>query len=228
MTYSIMIDATGADAGNIPVSTPKVAGYVTGADGVPWAEADWARFPHSGHVRIDQSPSLSMWASGAADVADMETGAASLETVIEVARRRSTQKRWFSFVYCSKGNYAALQEAVAAAELTGRVQYWIASWDLDEAEAVSQLGGDIVAVQWASPASNPDMTVPGGSQSLAEANVDLSVTVPGWFRAPGELTKEIQARLLQQAKRGRRTMLSLPAMRSFASAMRSFASAFTL
>ena len=77
MSYSVMIDGMHASAGNIPVSTPKVAGYVTGTPDIEWVPSDWARFPSSGHVRIDQSPALAAWASGAADVADMENGAAT-------------------------------------------------------------------------------------------------------------------------------------------------------
>lgn len=181
MSYAIMADAIHADATNIPASIPKVAGYVTGTPDICWTATDWAHFPSSGHVRIDQSVALASWAAGAADVADMEMGAATQATVIQAALERKA-KGWWSFVYVAEGNYTALQAAVQAAGLTGHVQYWIADWNLDEAQAVAQLGGDVVAVQYASPSSDPDMLVPGDSHNLAQANADISVTVPSWFQ----------------------------------------------
>ena len=177
-SYAIMLDAIGGDADNIPATTPKVAGYVTGTGDVPWTAADWARFPQAGHVRIDQSPTLTVWATSA-DVADMETGAATEGTVVAQGLVRQA-KGWWSFAYVSQVNLASLQDAARAAGLT-RLQYWVANWNLDEAEAAAQLGGDIVAVQWASPTSNPDTIVPGGTQTLADANIDISVTIPSWF-----------------------------------------------
>jgi len=68
------------------------------------------------------------------------------------------------------------------------VNLWIADWSLSEAEAVRLLSTSgaypVVAVQWASPASNPNTTVPGGAKTLAEANLDLSITIASWFPKP--------------------------------------------
>jgi len=177
-----MIDTIHDNVGSIPMGTPKVAGYVTGTPDIQWVSADWDRFPNSGHVRIDQSPTLSSWVSGGADVADVENGAGTIEQACVQARAREA-KGWWSFVYISAGNLAALQSAVASFGLT-KVQYWVANWNLNEAEAGDQLGGDMVAIQWASPSSNPDTVVPGGSETLTAANVDLSVAIPSWFAAP--------------------------------------------
>jgi hypothetical protein len=179
MSYVVMIDATHSSAGNVPVSTSKVAGYVTGTGNIEWTPSDWARFPSSGHVRIDQSPALAAWASGAADVADVESGAATVASAIAVGLERQ-KNGWWSFVYVAEGNVGALTSAAAAAGLS-KLQVWLANWNLDEAEAAAALSGDVVAVQYASPSSNPSTVVPGGTQTLAEANVDLSVTVPSWF-----------------------------------------------
>ena len=94
-------------------------------------------------------------------------------------------RKWWSTVYVDQADLAGVQAAVATADLT-RVQYWLADWSLNEAEAEARLqpnlDGGIVAVQWASPSSNPRTLVPGSSLTLAEANVDLSVTVYGWYR----------------------------------------------
>jgi len=179
-SYVIMLDATGSSSGNIPARAPKIAGYVTGSGSVPWLNSDWTRFPDSGKVRIDQSPSLSAWAAGAADIADVENGAGTTGTAVEGALERKA-KGWLSFVYVAGSNLAGMQSAMNAAGLAGHVQYWVADWSLNEAEAASKLTGDIVAIQYASPTSNPDMPVPGGTQALLQANIDVSVTIPSWF-----------------------------------------------
>lgn len=180
MSYTVMLDAIRGNVSNIPVKTPKVAGYVTGTADIEWTPASWARFPSSGKVRIDQSPELASWVSGAADVADMESGAATQDGVIAGALERKA-KGWLSFVYVAEGNFTALSGAVNAAGISGHVQYWIANWNLSEAEAAAALTGDVVAIQYASPSSNPATVVPGGTQTLTEANLDISVTVPSWF-----------------------------------------------
>lgn len=179
---TLMIDATGNSAGNIPPGTPVVAGYVTGTGGVEWSAADWARFPHAGHVRIDQSPTRNL--PLLSDVADYEPEAITFDELLAWLGARWALK-WWSTVYVDQADLAGVQAAVATADLT-RVQYWLADWSLNEAEAEARLqpnlDGGIVAVQWASPSSNPRTLVPGSSLTLAEANVDLSVTVDGWYR----------------------------------------------
>jgi hypothetical protein len=185
--YSVMIDAISSNVANVPASAGKVAGYVTGTPDIQWTAADWARFPRAGHVRIDQSPDLASWISGAADVADIENGAGTQESAVAGALARK-KRGWLSFIYVAQGNFAAMKDAVNAAGLSGVVSYWVANWDLSEAEAAAALTGDVAAVQWASPSSNPLTVVPGGSQTLAEANVDLSVTLPGWFEYASPVT----------------------------------------
>jgi hypothetical protein len=182
-----MVDAISASVANVPVSTGKVAGYVTGTPDIQWTAADWARFPGAGHVRIDQSPDLASWISGAADVADIENGAGTQESAVAGALARK-KRGWLSFIYVAQGNLSSMKDAVNAAGLSASVSYWVANWDLSEAEAAAALSGDIAAIQWASPSSNPQTVVPGGSRTLSEANVDLSVTVPGWFEYVSPVT----------------------------------------
>lgn len=184
MSYEVMLDTIGGSVSGIPANCGKVAGYVTGTDGtggttdIKWNSADWARFPTAGKVRIDQSPTLSAWES--ADVFDVETGAATIATAVARAKQREA-KGWYTFIYISQGNYSTLTEAVKNAGLK-KVQYWVANWNLDESEAAAQLGGDIVAIQWASPSSNPDTVTPGSSVDLKTSNVDISVTIPAWYQ----------------------------------------------
>jgi hypothetical protein len=184
MSYVVMLDTIGGNVPSIPVSTEKVAGYVTGTNGsdgsvdIIWDSADWSRFPTAGKVRIDQSPTLSEW--DGADVFDVETGAATIATAVSRAKEREA-KGWYTFIYISQGAYSTLTEAVKAAGLK-KVQYWVANWNLSEDEAAAQLGGDIVAIQFASPSSNPDTITPGGTEPLKKTNVDISVTIPAWFQ----------------------------------------------
>lgn len=182
-----MLDTIGATAANIPASTKKVAGYVTGSGDVLWHRANWALFPHAAHIRIDQAAGVGVPLES--DVADYEPGAKTLGDAIDWLRDRAAH-HWWSAVYVGEPfhpNYsmAELSSAVIDAQLN-RVQYWVCRPDLNEQEAgmmIDRVVVDhgIVAVQWATPASNPDMTVPGGYRSLKEANVDVSVTCDGWF-----------------------------------------------
>jgi hypothetical protein len=60
-----MIDAAHSHVDNIPVSIPKV----TGSADIEWTGQDWDRFPHSGKVRIGQSPELAAYGANTASVA---------------------------------------------------------------------------------------------------------------------------------------------------------------
>lgn len=180
MTHEIMMDAMHVNAARIPQGTAIAAGYVTGSADVQWTADDWARFPSSGHVRIDQSPHLAAFAAGDADVADVEQEAGTVYQAVAGAAARKA-RGWMSWIYTSQANLAGVQKAVAAAHLTGHVQYWVADWALTEAEAAARLTGSVIAVQWASPSSNPGTVVPGGTLTLQQAGIDVSVAVTGWF-----------------------------------------------
>jgi hypothetical protein len=184
---TIMIDTIHADVGNIPVSTPKVAGYITGTADIRWTTADWDRFPNSGKVRINQDGSTDVSEAGIANVADYEAGAFTEAQVLEWVKLRKHSDLACA-IYVAASSRAALTSALKEAGHTG-VDLWVADWSLSEAEAAELLttSGDypVVAVQWASPASNPNTLVPGGSKTLAEANVDLSITVASWFAHSG-------------------------------------------
>jgi hypothetical protein len=184
---TVMIDTIHADVGNIPVNTPKVAGYSTGTPDIRWTAADWDRFPRSGKVRINQDGSTDVSEASIANVADFEVGAFTEAQVVEWVKLRK-HSHIASAIYVAASNRASLTSALREAGLTG-VDLWVADWSLSEAEAAKMLttSGDypVVAVQWASPASNPDTLVPGSAKTLAEANVDLSITVASWFARSG-------------------------------------------
>jgi len=181
-----MIDAIHANVGNVPASTLKVAGYVTGTPDIRWTHQDWQRFPHAGTVRIDQSPGLAEYASNAASVADIEPGAGTVGAFVTASQSRLRLRRllWF---YGTQSVISQVSAALTAAGIPlSECGAWLANWNLSEAEADAALGTAIagirlVGVQWASPTSNPGTKVPGSNLTLAQAQVDLSVTVPGWF-----------------------------------------------
>jgi hypothetical protein len=181
-----MIDATHASVGNIPLTAPKVAGYVTGSEGVAWTAADWARFPRASRISIDQDAGSPAFSKGTAEVLDVETGAATIADAVTgvIARHKAGR---YSTIYIDTSNLDALKKALTdagSAIAMNRVGFWIANWNLDQEEAAAQLGNEIVAIQWASPLSNPGTKVPGSSMTLAQANVDLSETLESWYAVP--------------------------------------------
>src|SRR5215469_3948355 len=188
-----MIDAIRVNAHNIPRGTPKVAGYVTGTGAVPWTAAEWGLFPRAGHVRIDQSPGLAVFAAGHADVADVEFLAGTVSSFTHGVRARIAAGVQWSTIYGTDGTIAgaaaALQAAGAHGWYYGHVDCWLANWNLNEAEAAALIGQLVHgltcrAVQWASPTSNPGTIVPGGKLNLTQAQVDLSVAEDSWHPAP--------------------------------------------
>jgi hypothetical protein len=188
-SYGVMIDSEGVNldgllsalGSNFPQT---IASYVTGDDGVPATAAQFAKIAADcGVFRYDQSPSLSDFAAGKADGADIENGAGTIVAAVDAAQQREA-RNWYSWFYVSNGNLASAREAVTGAKLA-RVQFIVADWNFSQAEAQAFLADsandDVSAVQWASPSSNPNTVCPGTSRTLAQLNVDLNVTRAGWF-----------------------------------------------
>lgn len=184
-----MLDSIGSTADNIPTTTTKVAGYVTGTGGVPWSALEWTRFAKSGRVRIDQSP-------GAvdplgSDVLDVESGASPAAAAVDWLKARIANNRPVGAVYGSGDALTAVEAAFKAGGVSpaNHLYVWLADWNLNEAEATALLGKimygmEVAAVQWASPSSNPSTIMPGSAMTLKQANVDLSVTLDGFFPPP--------------------------------------------
>jgi hypothetical protein len=104
--------------------------------------------------------------------------------------RHAAGKR-FSDVYSNRSTFPAIAAALNAAGPQAmfhrHVRLWLADWSLSRAQAARLLGTrlaghKIVAVQWASPSSNPDTPLPRSSLTLRQANCDLSVTLDYWHR----------------------------------------------
>lgn len=189
MNTVMMIDAIGDIATNIPESTPKVAGYVTGSTDIEWTGSEWAHFDRSGHVRINQGYNATGVPVTAWDVLDVEAGAFNPAEIPGIVGERIKAGITWSTIYGTDAKLAAVQAALEAAGphgwYFGHVDAWLADWNLSEAEAAAKIGTLIHgmtcrAVQWASPTSNPSTLVPGSTLTLAQANVDLSVTEADW------------------------------------------------
>lgn len=172
-----MLDATHGAVPNIPLTTTKIAGYVTGSGGIAWIASDWQRFPHAGLVRIDQDAAASV---PSADVLDVENGAATPSETPGWVRAHGPG----ATIYGTDGTLAACATAAGL-----HADCWLADWNLNQAAATALIGttrhGMVIrAVQWASPTSNPRTLVPGSTLNLAAANVDLSVADITWHPAP--------------------------------------------
>jgi hypothetical protein len=186
-----MIDSIHATCHNIPTGTRKVAGYATGTADIRWRRADWDRFNrrHTGLVRIDQS--FGGRDPLGSDVLDVETGAATPGQVAHWVRTRHAAGNRLSDGNTNRSTFPAIASALNAAGPQHTIhphdRLWLADWSLSRAQAARLLGTrlaghKIVAVQWASPSSNPDTPLPRSSLTLRQANCDLSVTLDYWHR----------------------------------------------
>jgi hypothetical protein len=206
---AVMLDTVGTSAANIPGATKYVGGYITGSGAVPWSAGDWALFPNARKVRIYQNPGQGM-ALEAWDVIDLENGAFTVaEAVAETKRRVDAGITW-TYIYATRSNLAAFTAALKAEGThywNGHVMYWLADWNLNEAEAAALIGTFVegatcIGVQWASPTSNPNTVVPGGSHTLAQANVDISVVDANWMpsSAPAPVTPPVPTAVTHHAE----------------------------
>lgn len=184
----VMLDTVGTAAHNIPAATPYIGGYVSGTGVVPWTASDWALFPHARHNRIYQMPGENV-DPHAWDTIDMETGAFSADQAAQEHKRHVDAGIRFTNLYATRTNLAAGVTAIKALGgdyFIGHVTCTLADWNLNEEEAAALIGTFVegvtcVSVQWASPESNPNTIVPGGSYTLSQANIDINVVDGNWI-----------------------------------------------
>lgn len=192
MVDTIHGDATHDDVDNIPSNVPAVAGYISGTNGVEWTPSDFARFPASKQFRIYQGFGPAPAPHGY-DILDVESGAVTPAFAAELIKQRVDNGITWTTVY---GGDSALAQVTSAVEnlgahyWNGHVNYWLADWDLDQAEAAAKVGTFIhgascIGVQWASPTSNPNTNLPGTSMTLRQSNCDLSVIDEKWQPSGG-------------------------------------------
>ena len=192
-----MLDAIGARGPQvIPRGTKRVAAYITGTGGIAWTNAQIAELASRGVqfvLRIDQTNLFLPFLSIKDLVVDIEPGAATNLTADHIAVKRA-QARLDTVLYCMLSDFDALVQSVNALGIQNHVWYWVADWNLDRNGAIAfiEQHARVVAVQWASPSSNPRTLVPGSSSTLTESNVDLSVVRADW---PAPLPKPAKKRV---------------------------------
>jgi hypothetical protein len=183
MAFATMADFTHGAVPRIPanLAVAKIGAYDTGSADIDWTAADLAKYTGKVIITIDQSPQGLKFAAGTARVLDIENGAATVADAVTAVPER--QKRGqYSTIYVSAANLAGLQDTLEQHGVKmNKVGFWLADWDLSQEQAVAKLGNEIVAIQWASPTTNPNTILPGTSLTLKEANADLSVTTMGWY-----------------------------------------------
>jgi hypothetical protein len=185
MSTVIMLDAISVNEPHIPAGTRKVGGYTTqvgNSAGIKWSAAQFANWlVKAGVVPINQDPA----ADTTPGVVDLENGA---WTVAETVSHAKVLGPAYAGTYVDVANLPGFLKAWEAAGL-GAGNLWLANWDLNQAEATALIGTKegpltIRAVQWASPSSNPNTIVPGGTATLKAAGIDISVADAAWFPAP--------------------------------------------
>lgn len=181
-----MVDAIGGDSGRLPADTPTIAGYITGSDGIIWTTADWARFPGV-KIPIDQSDGEQVFPQHKILIADVESGAKTIQNAVNQTRLRAAEKL-DTTIYVSASNYSLAQRMIAAAGLTGHAWWWVANWGLTIAEASALVRGRVIGVQCASAddKATAGMRIPGTKLTLAQVNCDLSVISDTWAPAPAK------------------------------------------
>lgn len=180
-----MIDAIGTDR-NLPAlahaSVRKAAGYDTGS--VAWTPSDWQLFDETkiAHVHISQSASdYRDLVNGTSHVGDIEPLAETIDGFITAVKNRIAAGHGPATAYISAASVNAAHARVVAEGIANNVWWWIADWSLTEQQARGRLTGKVVAVQYASPTSNPGTRVPGTQLTLQEAGADLSVALATWM-----------------------------------------------
>jgi hypothetical protein len=175
------IDIIGSNANRAPLVHGGIrAYYITGTDGIEEtaAQVAAARAAGMGVVLIDQTPSLSVFAAGLAQIADIEAYAGTATAAHKAVATRQAHGEP-SGLYVSLDSQAALKAAISSPVGVG---YWVAdySWSVTEAEDQLEVHPDWNAIQYGDPESNPASLVPGTSVTLRYAEADIDVAKATW------------------------------------------------
>lgn len=189
---TVMVDTIHDAVAHVPTGIHYVGGYVSGTPDIKWTPEDWARFPSARHIRIFQGYGDMPDVHGF-DAIDVETGAVTPGEAASIVRTRVMAGIPWTHIYGTDSTLATVGEAIRAygqSIWNGHVSCWLADWNLDESEAAAKVGTRIhgmtcVAVQWASPSSNPHTMLPGTQLTLREADCDLSVVDATWIPSGG-------------------------------------------
>ncbi len=185
MNYFPFVDVTGENSANIPAVAALgiIALYATGSDGIEATASEIARFKSAGVgvVLIDQTPSLSVFAAGLADVADVEQGAGTTETAVAAILDRQAHG-WQSTIYLSYENLDSMISAFTSQVDRDLVLFGVADWEWSQAQSEDLLAANPswAYCQYGDPESNPDTLVPGTSVTLSQAQCDIDIAQASW------------------------------------------------
>lgn len=192
VTTTTGVDMTHDAVHNVPNAYRYVFGYCSGLDGVPWQPDDWAKYNGNRVCRTYQGAGAFPGIDGFDEI-DVESGAVTPQQAADLIEQRVKAGHVWTTVYASDGalqEVSALVRAKGAYIWNGHVNCRLADWNLNQAEAAAKVGTLIhgmscIAVQWASPTSNPHTLLPGTQLTLAEADVDLNVVDSQWVPSGG-------------------------------------------
>jgi hypothetical protein len=160
-----------------------VALYATGSSAIQETAADIHKYKAAGAgvILIDQSPSLSVFKAGLADVADVENFAGTAASAAAAILARQAHG-WQSTVYLSFSELQNVEAALGAAVDRSRVLFGVADYSWSQAEAEARLNANPhwAYVQYGDPASNPNTLVPGTNVTLRECNADIDIAQASW------------------------------------------------
>jgi hypothetical protein len=184
MSFIPFADFTHDSVPRIPaVKGQLVALYATGSSAIQETAADIHKYKAAGAgiILIDQSPSLSVFKAGLADIADVENFAGTAAAAAAAVLARQAHG-WQSTIYLSFSELTAVQAAMGAAIDRSKVLFGVAdySWSLTDAEARLNANPHWAYVQYGDPASNPSTLVPGTNVTLRAANADIDVAQASW------------------------------------------------
>lgn len=187
-----MVDMTHDAVPRVPNVLPYVGGYCSGINGVPWDDADWAKYHSARVIRIYQGAGNFPGIAGFDEI-DVESGAVTPQQAADLVEQRVNAHITWTGIYGTDASIAEVSRLIQAKGhviWNGHVYCRLANWDLNRNEAEALIGTYIhgmtcVGVQWASPSSNPHTLIPGTSITLAEANADLSVVDANWVPSGG-------------------------------------------
>jgi hypothetical protein len=185
MAYVPFVDVMGVNSTKIPAvaALRMIALYATGSEGIQATSAEIARFKNAGVavVLIDQSPSLSVFAAGRADIADVEQGAGTTKAAVAAILDRQAHGLQ-STIYVSRGNLDSMTSAFTREVDRGQVRFGVADYSWSQAQAEKQLAANPswAYCQYGDPESNPDTLVPGTKLTLAQAQCDIDIAQSSW------------------------------------------------
>lgn len=131
MELVTVYDCMGANLDKITIPPQvKMAGYITGSDGVPWTAKQFAQFPDA--IRIDQAP-VNTPASKLADAFDIEAGAMTLADLPDAIHGAAANFRDGArpgqrspVTYQARSNVTPVVNTLVNAGITSGVGLWIA------------------------------------------------------------------------------------------------------